>query len=341
MRTALDAIVGKQIPGWEIEVIVVESGSTDGTRDVVLGYREHPRVTLILEDRAYGKGHAVRAALARATGDVILIQDADLEYDLADYEELLAPLASGRQTFVLGSRHGEGGFAIRKFSGHPLQAFALNSAHWVFTILLNASLGIWLRDPFTMYKVFRRDCLAGLTFECDRFDFDWELLIKLVRKGYRPIEIPVSYRSRSFKDGKKVRIFRDPVSWMVALVKFRFLQTPAGLAHPLRMRGGSIRTTAGCLAQSTVLGGRWSILPAGLHHGLPCPFYSTSRQHLFGPKADRRIGGPIRSAMGAGHIHGLRIGADPVCCSPGPVRPLSIGLSFCMRARGRARAGCV
>jgi hypothetical protein len=88
--------------------------------------------------------------------------------------------------------------------------------------MLNASLGIWLRDPFTMYKVFRRDCLAGLTFECDRFDFDWELLIKLVRKGYRPIEIPISYQSRSFKEGKKIRMFRDPLTWMRALVKSRF-----------------------------------------------------------------------------------------------------------------------
>jgi len=153
---------------------------------------------------------------------VVLIQDADLEYDLADYEVLLAPIVGGRQAFVLGSRHGLGGFAIRKFSDQPLHAFALNAAHWTFTIMLNASLGIWLRDPFTMYKVFRRDCLEGLTFQCDRFDFDWELLIKLVRKGYRPIEIPISYQSRSFKEGKKIRMFRDPLTWMRALVKSRF-----------------------------------------------------------------------------------------------------------------------
>ncbi len=94
--------------------------------------------------------------------------------------------------------------------------------------MINASLGIWLRDPFTMYKVFRRDCIAGLEFECNRFDFDWELLIKLVRMGYRPVEIPVSYRSRSFKEGKKVSMFRDPITWMWALAKYRF--------QPLRPR---------------------------------------------------------------------------------------------------------
>ena len=221
-RASLDAVLAKEIPGWELEIVIIESNSTDGSRPIVSSYRDHPRIKLILEDSPKGKGHAVRAGLAVATGEVILIQDADLEYDVADYDELLAPIATGRQAFVLGSRHGQGGFAIRKFSDQRGRALILNLGHWGFTVLLNASLGIWLRDPFTMYKVFRRDCLAGLTFECDRFDFDWELLIKLVRKGYRPIEIPISYRSRSFAEGKKVRMFRDPLTWLRALVKFRF-----------------------------------------------------------------------------------------------------------------------
>ncbi|MEO5959313.1 MAG: glycosyltransferase family 2 protein, partial [Opitutaceae bacterium] len=184
--------------------------------------RERPRVTVILEETPRGKGRAVRTGLARATGDVVLIQDADLEYDLNDYDALLAPLATGRQTFVLGSRHGQGGWAIRKFTDQPVQALVLNLAHWGFTLMINAALGIWLRDPFTMYKVFRRECLAGLAFECNRFDFDWELLIKLVRKGYRPIEIPISYKSRSFKEGKKISMFRDPLTWIWALLKYRF-----------------------------------------------------------------------------------------------------------------------
>jgi glycosyltransferase involved in cell wall biosynthesis len=222
VRAALDAVVAKTIPGWILEIIIVESSSTDGTRDIVLGYRDHPCVKLILQDRPRGKGHAVRAGFTHATGEVILIQDADLEYDVADYDVLLAPIVAGRQEFVLGSRHGEGGLAIRKFGGQPFHALLLNTAHWGFTLLINVSLGIWLKDPFTMYKVFRRDCLTGLTFECNRFDFDWELLIKLVRKGHRPIEIPISYRSRSFKEGKKIMMFRDPLTWLRALVKFRF-----------------------------------------------------------------------------------------------------------------------
>ena len=223
-RAALDAIMAKAIPGWTLEIIIVESNSTDGTRDIVLGYRGQPRVTVVLEEKACGKGHAVRAGFTHATGEVLLIQDADLEYDLGDYDVLLAPIAAGRQTFVLGSRHGAGGWAIRKFSDQPVQALVLNLAHWGFTLMINAALGLWLRDPFTMYKVFRRDCLDGLTFECNRFDFDWELLIKLVRKGHRPIEIPISYTSRSFKEGKKITMFRDPMTWVWALVKYRFVR---------------------------------------------------------------------------------------------------------------------
>ena len=224
VRQSLDAILAKSVPGWTLQIIMVESNSTDGTRSIVQTYAAHPRVKLILEDRPRGKGHAVRAGLAHATGDVILIQDADLEYDLDDYDILLAPLAAGRQEFVLGSRHGEGGWAIRKFSDQPFQALILNLAHWGFTLLINVALFIWLKDPFTMYKVFRRECLEGLTFECNRFDFDWELLMKLVRKGHRPIEIPISYKSRSFKEGKKISMFRDPLTWLWAVVKYRFVK---------------------------------------------------------------------------------------------------------------------
>jgi glycosyltransferase involved in cell wall biosynthesis len=220
-RTALDAITAKRIAGWDLEVIIVESNSSDGTREIVQGYAALPHVKVLWEEQPRGKGHAVRTGLASATGDVILIQDADLEYDLADYEKLLVPFTANTHTFVLGSRHGDSLF-IRKFDEQVLHAFALNAGHWFFTALVDVSLGLTLRDPFTMYKVFRRECLAGLTFESNRFDFDWELLIKLVRKGHKPVEIPVKYTSRSFKEGKKVSMFRDPPNWLWAWAKYRF-----------------------------------------------------------------------------------------------------------------------
>lgn len=222
VRASLDAITAKRMEGWDIQVVIVESNSTDGTREVVKEYETKPGVEVIYEERPRGKGHAVRKGFTQARGDVLLIQDADLEYSLDDYERLLAPILSGERAFVLGSRHTPGAWAIRKFTDQPLQALMLNLAHWGFTLCINVTLFIWLRDPFTMYKVFRRECIEGLTFESNRFDFDWELLIKLVRKGHRPIELPVSYVSRSFKEGKKVAFFRDPITWMWALVKFRF-----------------------------------------------------------------------------------------------------------------------
>ena len=163
----------------------------------------------------------MRGGLQRITGDYVLIQDADLEYDLEDYEALLEPLVEGRAAFVLGARHGGSAWKMRSFSGQPFISAVLNLAHWFFTMLVNVGFHARLKDPFTMYKVFRRDCLYGLNFECNRFDFDFELVIKLLRKGYQPLEIPVNYRSRSFAEGKKVSFFGDPLTWLRALVKFR------------------------------------------------------------------------------------------------------------------------
>ena len=218
---AFSRLLNKRLDGVDIEIVVVESNSTDGTRALVAQYADHPRVTVVWEDRPRGKGHAVRAGLERVTGDYVMIQDADLEYDLEDYETLLEPLLNGRAAFVLGARHGGSAWKMRQFSGQPLLSAVMNAAHLFFTLLVNVLFGARLRDPFTMYKVFRRDCLHGLRFECDRFDFDFELVVKLLRKGYRPLELPVNYRSRSFADGKKVSFFRDPLTWVRALVKFR------------------------------------------------------------------------------------------------------------------------
>lgn len=222
VESGIERVLAKQLHDIDIMLIIVESSSSDGTREIVQHYLEHPRVKVIFEDAAKGKGHAVRTGLQQATGDFILIQDADDEYDIEDYDALVEPLRDGRETFVLGARHGGGAWKMRQFSDQPMRAFILNFGHWVFTMLVNVFYGVWLRDPFTMYKVFRRDCIAGLVFECDRFDFDYELLIKLIRRGHIPIEIPVNYRSRSFLEGKKVRMFADPITWVKAIIKFRF-----------------------------------------------------------------------------------------------------------------------
>ena len=219
-------LLAKSIPNVDIDVVVVESNSTDGTRDEVRKFDGQPRVRIEYEQSARGKGHAVRAGLRHATGDYILIQDADLEYDLNDYEPLLQPLMTGASAFVLGSRHDSDGrnWKIRHFTDQAGVSQVMNLGHVFFTALFNVVYGTRLRDPFTMFKVFRRDCLHGLAFESNRFDFDWELVGKLVRAGYRPLEIPVNYRSRSFSEGKKVSFFRDPLTWIRACFKYRFVR---------------------------------------------------------------------------------------------------------------------
>jgi 2-polyprenyl-3-methyl-5-hydroxy-6-metoxy-1,4-benzoquinol methylase len=218
----IERVLGKSIEGIDIELVVVESNSTDGTRDIVRSFEGRDRVAVVLQDRAAGKGNAVRAGFAAMTGDYVLIQDADDEYDIDDYDALLEPLLSGEAAFVLGARHGGGSWKMRSFSGQPVLSHVMNLGHWFFSALINLLYGQRLRDPFTMYKVFRTDCLHDLSFECDRFDFDCELVIKLVRKGHIPIEIPVNYRSRSFDQGKKVNFWRDPLTWLRAILKFRF-----------------------------------------------------------------------------------------------------------------------
>jgi hypothetical protein len=225
----MDAVVAKAVPGVDKEIIVVESNSTDGTRELVLGYQGYPGVKVVLEDRPKGKGHAVRTGFEHAEGDFILIQDGDLEYDVNDYDALIEPLRSYQRAFVLGSRHIAAGWKVRRFIDQPVLATLLNLGHFLFATALNLLYGQRMKDPFTMYKVFRRDCLHGLRFDCNRFDFDFELVIKLLRRGYIPLEVSVNYRSRSLKQGKKVSIVRDPWTWLWALIRFRFspLYAPA------------------------------------------------------------------------------------------------------------------
>jgi SAM-dependent methyltransferase len=222
IAAGIERVLAKKIDGVDIELIIVESNSTDGTREIVRSFATREGVKVVLQDVPRGKGNAVRAGFAAVTGDYVLIQDADDEYDIEDYDALLQPLLSGEAAFVLGARHGGGGWKMRRFSGQPIVSHLLNFGHWFFATLLNLTYGLRLKDPFTMYKVFRADCLRGMSFECNRFDFDFELVIKLARRGYVPVEIPVNYRSRSFKEGKKVNLLRDPLSWLWAIMKFRF-----------------------------------------------------------------------------------------------------------------------
>jgi hypothetical protein len=219
----MERLVAKVIDDVDIEIIIVESNSSDGSREQVLKFSEHPRIIILLQDEPKGKGNAVRAGLKRATGDIVLFQDADLEYDIDDYDVLIRPIRENRRNFVIGSRHGNAqeAWKIRDFNGAPVLSQVFNVGHLIFLGLLNGIYGQHLDDPFSMFKVFRRDCIAGLDFVCDRFDFDFEIVIKLLRKGYHPLEIPINYHSRSIAEGKKVTMLRDPLTWLRALMRFR------------------------------------------------------------------------------------------------------------------------
>jgi glycosyltransferase involved in cell wall biosynthesis len=226
--TLLERVWTQTLPQIAKEIVIVESNSTDGSRDIVAEFAARHaadpqvRILVIYQDAPRGKGNAVRQGLAIATGDILMIQDADLEYDVADYPDLLLPIIEERAAFVLGSRHmGPNSWKIRKFAHGGLRASVMNLGGMLFHACFNVLYGTKLTDPTTMYKVFRADCLEGLSLECDRFDFDFELLGKLIRSGFIPLEIPVSYKSRGFDEGKKIRMFRDPLTWVVALFRYR------------------------------------------------------------------------------------------------------------------------
>src|SRR2546423_65785 len=219
-RAVMDALLAKQLPGMRQEIILVESNSRDGSRELVQSYQGHPEVQIVLQPGPRGKGNAVREGLSHATGDIVMIQDADLEYDFDDYDGLLAPLAEWQSMFILGSRH-QGGWKMRKFNDAPFTAAVFNLGHWFFKSVINVALNSRMTDPFTMFKVFRRDALFGIDFVCNRFDFDIELVMKLVRKGYVPLELPVNYVARSFAEGKKVSFTRDGLTWLWTILKLR------------------------------------------------------------------------------------------------------------------------
>ena len=217
----IETVLEKTFDTMEREIIIVESNSTDGSRELVRKYETYPGVKVLYESRPRGKGHAVRNGLKYVSGDIVLIQDADLEYDVDDYDAVIEPIVTFRRLFVLGSRH-KGSWKMREFEERKMLSAVFNSGQLFFTWLINVACGTRLKDPFTMYKVFHRECLYGLQLESNRFDLDFEIVMKFVRKGLVPLEIPVNYRSRSFTEGKKVRLILDPILFVIAVLKFRY-----------------------------------------------------------------------------------------------------------------------
>jgi glycosyltransferase involved in cell wall biosynthesis len=194
-----------------LQIIVVDDGSTDGS-DMVLGAVQDSTVRVISHGQNQGKGAAIRTGMAAATGDLLLIQDADLEYDPDDWPRLLDPMLKGKAQVVYGSR-----FTGERKNMLPLHWFANRVLSFTTNLLYSSTLS----DMETCYKLFDAKVLAGITIVSNRFDFEPEITAKVLRRGHRIYEVPISYAGREIHEGKKIT-WRDGFSALLALVRFRF-----------------------------------------------------------------------------------------------------------------------
>ncbi len=208
----IDAILGLvSREGTEKEIVVVDDGSTDGTREKLAAWDGRDGVRVILHPRNMGKGRAVRTAIDAARGDILLIQDADLEYDPSEYPRLLAPIEAGRADVVFGSR----------FAGsaeHRVQHFWHQQGNRLLTLISNVFTGLNVSDMATCYKAFHRRVVPALSLESKGFGVDAEITAKVARGRFRVFEVPVSYFGRSHADGKKIRM-KDGFAALGALAR--------------------------------------------------------------------------------------------------------------------------
>ena len=199
------------------ELLIVDDGSEDGTRDL---YPEieamDDSIRVILQEKNTGKGGALRTGFDQATGDIVIIQDADLEYDPRDYKAILQPIEEGRAEVVYGSR----------FRGGPTKTmFFLNMLGNKFiTLTANILYNTILTDVETCYKAFRREVIQGIPLRSRGFDFEAEVTAKVLKRGYRIWEVPISYNGREYDEGKKIRPFKDGPIAIWCLIKYKFVE---------------------------------------------------------------------------------------------------------------------
>lgn len=204
------------------EIILVDDGSKDRSREILTRLHEENRrggdplneIKIIFQPENQGKGAALKSAIAHATGDVLLIQDADLEYDPKDYPNLLQPIQEGVADVVYGTRFAGGG-------AHRVLFFWHSMGNRILTLLSNMLTNLNLSDMEVGFKVFRAEALKGIELQSKRFGFEPEITVKLAKKGCRFYEVPIAYHGRTYLEGKKIT-WKDGLAALYYMIRFRF-----------------------------------------------------------------------------------------------------------------------
>lgn len=215
IKSAIEAVT---LAPYFKEIIVVDDGSSDGTREILEEFAQNTEVgiRILLHERNYGKGRALQTGFSNARGDIIIVQDADLEYDPMEYPTLLQPILAGRADVVYGSRFAGHG-------AHRVLYFWHSVGNKMLTLISNIFTDINLTDMETCYKVFTKKALEGIVLQEERFGFEPEITAKVAKKNLRIYEVPISYYGRTYAEGKKIN-WRDGVWALWCIVKYNVLR---------------------------------------------------------------------------------------------------------------------